>query len=312
MDFIQTQSLFWVIWLLTVACGVIFIIKCKGTQSAVLGGIGFGLFVAIPILVQILVMFGFGYWSFPYVFDLLRIGGWVLLLIAFIKLPDRIMAKTSYAGPAAYASGDRSGSMASAQSQPGAAPAVPQQVYQWPAGGGPKFISKGLYIGSILGGAGASMLFSAIAFGFMSDYEEELAVPFWILAFLTMIYVAVMLFILVHRLWTAIQPGHPRTTPGKAVGFLFIPLFNLYWVFQAYYGWAKDYNRYVQTAGIQSPPVSENLGLTVSILAVAASIPYVGILPALVNLVFMGIFFSQAIDGANGLLRVYSSQSQAG
>ena len=40
-----------------------------------------------------------------------------------------------------------------------------------------------------------------------------------------------------------IQAGGVRTTPGKAVGFLFIPFFNLYWVFTTYVGLAKDWNR---------------------------------------------------------------------
>ncbi len=40
---------------------------------------------------------------------------------------------------------------------------------------------------------------------------------------------------LVYRMWAQIQSGHPRTTPACAVGFLFIPLFNLYWIFVAYF-----------------------------------------------------------------------------
>jgi hypothetical protein len=37
-----------------------------------------------------------------------------------------------------------------------------------------------------------------------------------------------------YRAWKCLQPGGlARTTPGKAIGFLFIPFFNLYWIFQA-------------------------------------------------------------------------------
>jgi len=39
----------------------------------------------------------------------------------------------------------------------------------------------------------------------------------------------------VYKAWEAIQNGHARTSPGKAVGFLFIPCFSLYWMFPAYW-----------------------------------------------------------------------------
>ena len=40
---------------------------------------------------------------------------------------------------------------------------------------------------------------------------------------------------ILHKLWSLIPANKARTTPGKAVGFLFIPLFNLYWTFVAFY-----------------------------------------------------------------------------
>lgn len=46
-----------------------------------------------------------------------------------------------------------------------------------------------------------------------------------------------------YRAWYCLQPGGARATPGQAVGFLFIPFFNLYWYFIAYKGLADDWNR---------------------------------------------------------------------
>lgn len=40
--------------------------------------------------------------------------------------------------------------------------------------------------------------------------------------------------ILLYRLWSLVPPEEAATTPGKAVGFQFIPFFNLYWNFIAY------------------------------------------------------------------------------
>src|SRR5215472_4189380 len=47
------------------------------------------------------------------------------------------------------------------------------------------------------------------------------------------LYGGIALLVLIYQMWQSIQDGHARTTPGKAVGFLFIPFFNLYWMFQA-------------------------------------------------------------------------------
>jgi len=40
--------------------------------------------------------------------------------------------------------------------------------------------------------------------------------------------------ILLYRLWKLVPPEQAATTPGQAVGFLFIPFFNLYWNFVAF------------------------------------------------------------------------------
>jgi hypothetical protein len=56
---------------------------------------------------------------------------------------------------------------------------------------------------------------------------------------------AVLQYLLTYRFWQIIQDGFQRTTAGKAVGFLFIPFFNLYWYFVAFFGLSKDTNSYV-------------------------------------------------------------------
>lgn len=71
--------------------------------------------------------------------------------------------------------------------------------------------------------------------------------------------------ICVHRAWQCLQPGGlARSTPGKAVGFLFIPLFNYYWIFQAFNGLAKDWNRTVASYSDlkAAPKMSEGVFLT--------------------------------------------------
>ena len=48
--------------------------------------------------------------------------------------------------------------------------------------------------------------------------------------------------LVLHKLWSLIPADKARTTPGKAIGFLFIPLFNFYWNFVAIHGLAKALN----------------------------------------------------------------------
>jgi len=75
---------------------------------------------------------------------------------------------------------------------------------------------------------------------------------------------AILQYVYLARLWSYLRYGYPRTTPGKAVGFLFLPGFNLYWIFVAFYGLAQDWNRITsQFADLQrAPRMSEGAFLT--------------------------------------------------
>src|SRR5262249_39559951 len=103
------------------------------------------------------------------------------------------------------------------------------------------------------------------------------------------------------KLWAAIQDGNARTTPGMAVGLSFIPFWNLYWMFQVYYGWALDFNRYAAYHRRDVPPVSEGVPLAACILQLCGFIPYVGGLFQLAGLILLLIHLSSAIDAVNAL-----------
>jgi hypothetical protein len=55
---------------------------------------------------------------------------------------------------------------------------------------------------------------------------------------------AVLQFILLFKFWQVVQDGFARTTPAKAIGFIFIPVFSWYWNFVAIFGLSKELNRY--------------------------------------------------------------------
>ena len=59
-------------------------------------------------------------------------------------------------------------------------------------------------------------------------------------------------FMLVYALWKVIPPQRARTSPGMAVGLLFVPLFNLYWMFIVYYGLSNQMNQEAHINGIRN------------------------------------------------------------
>ncbi len=166
-------------------------------------------------------------------------------------------------------------------------------------------LSKGFYLGSIAGGLGLGFLVVLITVvlmvglgGNISEDEAALAI---VPAALLMLYGGVVMLVLWYKAWAAIQDGQARTTPGKAVGFLFIPLFNLYWIFQAIHGFAKDYNSYVDRHSLSVPKLSEGMFLAYCILALAGIIPFLGPLFSLAALVVMIVLCAKVCDAVNAL-----------
>ena len=167
-------------------------------------------------------------------------------------------------------------------------------------------LSKGFYLGSVVGGFGLAILLliigviaAAASGGSRSGAEGALSIIF--LAYVPMLYGAVVVCVLIYKMWSAIQDGYARATPGKALGFCFIPFFNFYWAFQVYWGWAKDYNAYIRRHNINVTPLPEGLFLTVCILILTAWIPFLGALAALVNVVLMMIMISKICDAVNAI-----------
>lgn len=82
----------------------------------------------------------------------------------------------------------------------------------------------------------------------------------------------------VFKAWNQIQDGHQRTSSGMAIGFMFIPLFNLYWRFIAAWHLTKDLNAYGRRWGISFPRVNEGLSLAACIVWCCTVIPLVNLL----------------------------------
>ena len=59
----------------------------------------------------------------------------------------------------------------------------------------------------------------------------------------------VFFLIMLWQAWAAVQAFDAKTTPGRAVGFLFIPFYNFYWVFVAYWELARTLDRALRARG---------------------------------------------------------------
>ena len=85
------------------------------------------------------------------------------------------------------------------------------------------------------------------------------------------------------------------------MGVLFIPLSNYYWVFQALWGWTRDFNAYTVAKTLRAPRMPEGLARAICILAVVSIIPFVGIATSIANVILMTIFVSRVCDGVNAI-----------
>ena len=112
---------------------------------------------------------------------------------------------------------------------------------------------------------------------------------------------AIVNLVLWYKMWAAIRDGYARTTPGKAIGFLFIPVYNLYWFFQAIAGFPEDYNRFLQRHAIRARPLPKGLFLAYCILTLVGSIPVVGTIFLLANYAVMLVMISKICDAVNAV-----------
>ena len=122
--------------------------------------------------------------------------------------------------------------------------------------------SSGLIVFAILHHVALALSVIFLAASFI-DGPRELWSAFSILFSIP---VAVFGSLILYRGWSAVQDGSAQTTPGKAVGFCFIPFFNLYWNFVAHVGLMKEFNRLAEARGRPDQKVNEGLALTYSVL----------------------------------------------
>jgi hypothetical protein len=161
-------------------------------------------------------------------------------------------------------------------------------------------LSKALYLTSPIVSVVASAVLVAGVFA-MRNGDWSDGTPYFAVAALGAMYAGILGLVFCYKMWESIQDGHARTSPGKAVGFLFIPIFSFYWIFQVIWGFAKDYNAYVDRYAINTKKLPEGLFLACAILPLTSWIPFLGIATGLAYLVVFVIVMSRVCDAVNAL-----------
>lgn len=158
------------------------------------------------------------------------------------------------------------------------APADPSAPYPSPEVGPGKFgLWMGLFLGGIVlmavGGLMGALTAKNTQIGpdgeVIASASESVGAIIGALliigGYLTTILSVIPFYMTLFRAWKCLQPGGmARSTPGKAIGFMFIPFFNLYWIFMAIKGLATDWNRTMDTFEDlkAAPKFSEGVFLT--------------------------------------------------
>lgn len=175
---------------------------------------------------------------------------------------------------------------------------------------GTKGASYGLLLSFMLGGFSLGILGIVMVFSTAPSAPSEeigsggmLGMAFVGIGFILMFCTGILSYIYLYRAWSCLRFGAPRTTPGKAIGFLFIPIFSIYWIFVAFYGLSQDWNRVMGShPNLQGGPrMSEGMFLAYLICILVAG-------P--VALIFWFIIFKQICDGINFMAAQAMRQSR--
>lgn len=179
-------------------------------------------------------------------------------------------------------------------------------------------LTKGFYLGAVATSISATLIMLAFVIfsitlgglSYRSDIEQALVLMLF--AGLIAIFGEIVFLILTYRMWKAIQDGHARTTPGSAVGLLFVPFFNFYWIFQTYRGFAKDFNRFVSRHSINTSLLPIRLFTAYGALAICGIIPYIGWILLAANLFVMLAMISKICDAVNSIPQKLPDQEAGG
>lgn len=168
---------------------------------------------------------------------------------------------------------------------------------------------KWIYLACLLGGY-AVMALGGL-FASTSRHNEDVGAAIAVLGFFVAFFARLVVgLIWIYSAWSAIPADYritstgKRVSPGEAVGFLFIPFFNLYWMFVASGGLCDALDYLLRSAGsTRTAPKGLSLGA-----CICQFVPYVNLLVA----PFLWFFFMLSVDSTARDLQAAAASGGAG
>jgi len=147
----------------------------------------------------------------------------------------------------------------------------------------------------------AAIFFIALALILTDSPEVGLLILF--AASIVMIICFVLFYIILYRLWKftiaksyelGIAPS--ISTAGQAVGYLFIPFFNLYWLFKGIGRLPLEINAVARKFDVQKL-VPDNSGYIIATFSIVGVIPFVGYVTSAINyLILLPLFLKNCVE----------------
>ncbi len=146
---------------------------------------------------------------------------------------------------------------------------------------------------------GLFLVFNSI---FIPEGKEGFALTMVVSGIVILILADIYFLVILFRIWRFAITESRRLgllpsikTPGRAVGFLFIPIFSWYWGFKAFGELAKNLNS-IAKAKDKNITMSEGIGMSLAILNILSIFPYIGFIALIITCILIPIFLNQAIN----------------
>jgi hypothetical protein len=119
-------------------------------------------------------------------------------------------------------------------------------------------------------------------------------------------------FVILAKMWASIDDGRSGVNPVSAIAFLFIPFFNLYWIFKVWKGFPQAFGDYGERHKLSTSYLGSNAFSLYPIFAILSLIPYLGVIFGVMNFFVFHQIISVTCDAVNklGIAELNLAQSQ--
>jgi hypothetical protein len=142
-----------------------------------------------------------------------------------------------------------------------------------------------------------------IRYGYRTNYTQQgFGIFFCVLAGVIYLTAGILFLIWLYQAWSVVPREYGGPSPGMAVGLLFVPFFNLYWIFRVVPGLSSALQRALDELEPGRPHgAGFGLGVAACILSL---IPYLNVVAIILLLIWINI----ANGAKNALIRLESAQ----